>query len=335
MSINKVNGRYLVRLDRKGMPRVSRKFESKASAEEFEREFIKLHNPSGLLNVVTTMVDARQDNRTLRELIDIWYKYHGINLSDNVRTKASMEAAANAIGNPVARLFNPEDFVNWRFNRLQSGISGKTVNILHGYLSAMFIRLKKLKIIDYANPLEEVEFIKLQERQMSYLSKSQIQLLLETIKSGAVNQSTWYVTQICLRTGARWSEAEQLKRKQLHDCRVTYEFTKSKRTRTVPLDADFYAKLLVFCGYKNPDDRIFTNCIGSYTRSVKRAEINMPRGQKSHILRHSFASHFMINGGNILSLQKILGHSDITQTMKYAHLSPDHLNDAVKLNPLA
>jgi hypothetical protein len=41
-----------------------------------------------------------------------------------------------------------------------------------------------------------------------------------------------------------------------------------------------------------------------------------------------------MNGGNILTLQKILGHSDIKMTMRYAHLSPDHLADAITLNPI-
>lgn len=42
----------------------------------------------------------------------------------------------------------------------------------------------------------------------------------------------------------------------------------------------------------------------------------------------------MMSGGNILTLQKILGHRTITQTMIYAHFAPEHLIDAVKLNPL-
>jgi integrase len=44
-----------------------------------------------------------------------------------------------------------------------------------------------------------------------------------------------------------------------------------------------------------------------------------------HLLRHTFASHFVMNGGNILALQKILGHSDLKMTMIYAHLAPDFL----------
>jgi len=45
-------------------------------------------------------------------------------------------------------------------------------------------------------------------------------------------------------------------------------------------------------------------------------------------------SHFMMGGGNILVLQQILGHASITDTMKYAHFSPAHLDDAIRLNPL-
>ena len=41
------------------------------------------------------------------------------------------------------------------------------------------------------------------------------------------------------------------------------------------------------------------------------------------MLRHTFASHFMTAGGNILTLQKLLGHADLKMTMRYAPLGPD------------
>jgi site-specific recombinase XerC len=44
-----------------------------------------------------------------------------------------------------------------------------------------------------------------------------------------------------------------------------------------------------------------------------------------HDLRHTFASHYMMSGGNLYDLQKILGHADIKTTERYAHLSLDYL----------
>jgi len=43
----------------------------------------------------------------------------------------------------------------------------------------------------------------------------------------------------------------------------------------------------------------------------------------------------MVAGGNIVGLQRILEHSDIRITMRYAHFAPDQLEEAVTNNPLA
>ena len=52
------------------------------------------------------------------------------------------------------------------------------------------------------------------------------------------------------------------------------------------------------------------------------------------MLRHTFAYHFVITGGNILILQKMLGHASVTMTMRYAHLAQDHLQEALRCNPI-
>ncbi|PAU77751.1 hypothetical protein CK501_14955 [Halovibrio salipaludis] len=67
---------------------------------------------------------------------------------------------------------------------------------------------------------------------------------------------------------------------------------------------------------------------------MRRAGIELPQGQLTHICRHTYASHFVMNGGDILTLQRILGHSDIKLTMRYAHLSPDHLRSAIAYAPI-
>lgn len=67
-------------------------------------------------------------------------------------------------------------------------------------------------------------------------------------------------------------------------------------------------------------------------------ELNSQKGKRPLILikelRHTFVSHFMMNGGDILTLQKVLGHSDLKMTLRYSHLSPDYLTKVLELNPL-
>lgn len=112
---------------------------------------------------------------------------------------------------------------------------------------------------------------------------------------------------------------------------MTIVNTKSKRARSVPIDSvledarqDHFAR-----------HGTFSKCRNSFDQTIKTC-ITLPAGQASHVFRHTFASHFMMNGGDILTLQKILGHTSLamTMTMCYAHLSLDHLQDAVRFNPL-
>ncbi len=51
---------------------------------------------------------------------------------------------------------------------------------------------------------------------------------------------------------------------------------------------------------------------------------------KIHSLRHAFASHLVMSGVDLLTVQKLMGHSDIQTMMIYSHLAPDHLNGAIE-----
>ena len=62
----------------------------------------------------------------------------------------------------------------------------------------------------------------------------------------------------------------------------------------------------------------------SFKAALKRAGIEDFR---FHDLRHTFASHWVMRGGDLFKLQKILGHSSIEITLRYAHLAPHAFAD--------
>ncbi len=64
-------------------------------------------------------------------------------------------------------------------------------------------------------------------------------------------------------------------------------------------------------------------------------DIQLVEGQKTHVLQHTFASHFIMNGGNILVPRHIFGHANIREIMRHAHFAPDHLEEVAVLNPIS
>jgi integrase len=67
----------------------------------------------------------------------------------------------------------------------------------------------------------------------------------------------------------------------------------------------------------------------SFENAVKRAGIPHVR---FHDLRHTFASHLVMGGVDIRTVQELCsGHKDIRVTMRYAHLAPDHMRNAVRV----
>lgn len=271
------------------------------------------------------------DRRHLSDLVQLWYQGHGQHLRDGDRRKTALEAICEELSDPPAKDLKPADFLLWRDRRAKAGAKPKTLNNLQGYLNAVFNELRRTDIIDYDNPLGRVRPIRIRETELAYLEHDQIQELLEVIEKTSKNPHVHLVTRVSLATGARWSEAEGLDRRKVKSGKVYFTDTKSGRNRAVPISAALEADLV---DHFKRYGRFGTSTISAFRRALDKTSIVLPAGQAAHVLRHTFASHFIMNGGNILTLQRILGHANIQMTMRYAHLAPDHLEDAVRLNPL-
>ena len=122
--------------------------------------------------------------------------------------------------------------------------------------------------------------------------------------------------------------------RQIWQGRVTFTDTKSGKNRTVPIADELESELREHAKTQRLDGRLFTSSMGAFRRALGKTSIELPAGQAAHVLRHSFASHFVMNGGDILTLQKILGHSSVVMTMRYSHLAPEHFEACKGLNPL-
>lgn len=270
-----------------------------------------------------------KDNRKLLELVDSWYQLHGVTLSNGNRRYAILVEYAKALGNPVARNLDGALVARVRSQQLEAGLAPKTANNRLGYLKAVYNQLHELALIDYPSPVK-LRPIKLQEQALTYLTLFQIRELLQVLDSRPLSPHPPVIARICLATGARWGEAQALTPDRLGVGVITFANTKSKRVRSVPVDP----ALLDMLRRHWEKYGAFTQCMNGFRKALELVSFKLPAGQASHVLRHTFASHFIMNGGNIVTLQKILGHSSLTMTLRYAHLSPDHLSEAVRLNPL-
>lgn len=259
---------------------------------------------------------------------------HGKTLSSGEERKAKLLAVCERLGDPLASEFDKNLFASYRQRRLDGEwnakgkvkLSESTVNREQSYLHAVFSELKRMGEWAGDNPLDGVRQFKEGEQELSFLYPDEITRLLAACDESA-NKDLGLIVRICLATGARWSEAQDLRQSQILPNRITFTQTKSKKNRTVPI-SDNLQKLL-------PKARgsLFSPAYESFKHALKRARIELPQGQRTHVLRHTFASHFMMRGGNILILQQILGHSTILMTMRYAHFAPEHFDAAITLNP--
>lgn len=298
--------------------RVRKKFPTKTEAVQYERWVIATQNNKD-------WIEKPADRRQLSELIALWWRHHGQTLKDGAGAKRKLEKMDRDLGEPRADQLTPAFVSEFRSKRLEIGRKATTVNRECERLSAVFGTLIELKLFNDPNPLAELKKVREKVTEMGFLTVDEIRRLIAEL-SGDDQQ----LVKLCLSIGARWAEAVGLRTEHAIKDRVTFIDTKNGKNRTVPISHALFSEMT-----KDKSRMLFPEAnYMTILRCLKHVAPELPKGQAVHVLRHTFASHFMMNGGNILALQKILGHANIMQTMVYAHFAPDYLSDAVRFNPL-
>lgn len=321
MSIKKLeDGRYEVDVRPAGRngKRTRRIFTKKQEAISYEKYVIANHKSAEWQTKL-------KDKRRLSELAEIWWKFQGKNIRHAEHRYNEAKRAIKLMGDPAVCQITRSFLTYYCHERVASGVKASTINREIWQLSGMFTYLIDAGLFFSEHPFEGFKPLKVTVTEMSYLTQNEVDNLLDTLSG-----DNYLIAIFCLSTGARWGEAIKAKREHIIHNRITFFETKSGHKRTVPLSPEIVSLLL-----EGKESFLFPNAsYQEFCKVLKQAKPHMPNGQATHVMRHTFATHFMINGGNIITLQRILGHSKIAQTMTYAHFAPDYLDEAIKLNPL-
>ncbi|OLR63693.1 hypothetical protein BHF69_02350 [Anaerostipes sp. 992a] len=150
-------------------------------------------------------------------------------------------------------------------------------------------------------------------------------------KCSFVEYRTWVFENYLLATGNRISTALNLKIKDIDFSSgvIILRKTKSRKQQIIPLSdtlADVLTEYLVYRDGSG-DDYVFCNEFGehcasrTYQQAVSRYNIKRNVNKTScHLFRHTFAKKWILNGGDIFRLQKILGHSSIDIVKEYVNM---------------
>jgi integrase len=247
------------------------------------------------------------------------------------RDARSLKALAESFGDRYLAEITPEPIEAHKERRLQT-VKPATVNKELATLKHLYTLAMRWRYVN-RNPVREVKLLKEPPGRLRYLLPEQYFRLLHAC---ALRSPTLKAIMICARhTGMRqgeilsvtWSDVD------LRERTVTLRQTKNNELRMLPINDTLLSELRALPRPLDSQARVFDGWTRAaltmaFRRATKRAGI---ADFRFHDLRHDFASQLVMRGANLRTVQMLLGHKDLRMTTRYAHLSQEHLQEAVRL----
>jgi integrase len=232
-----------------------------------------------------------------------------------------------------------KDIENYKLSRVEK-VTASTVNRELALISNMFRKAVEWGYLKEV-PMAQMKKMKTGVQHFRYLAHEEMDKLLDACQQSPNPQLHVFVV-TAINTGMRLGEITALEWKDVDFKRGMISVdnkedhhTKNYEPRTIPMN-DQLTEVLAKHPRRLDSPYVFARKTGekfnkirtSFQNAVKRAKLPHVR---FHDLRHTFASHLVMGGVDIRTVQELLGHKDIRVTMRYAHLAPDHMKSAVRV----
>ncbi len=256
--------------------------------------------------------------------------YSKPNKRSSWRDEISVKHLESFFGTKSLYAITPLDVEQYKKKRVDE-VSPATTNRELACLKHIFNKANEWDKIE-SNPIASVKLFRVREGRIRYLEKEEIAKLIHTCPSYMKPMVI-----LALNTGMRKGEIFNLKWNDIDfRKRIIYVLvTKNNEIRKIPMNDITFKTLLrvrknprspyVFC--KNNGEP-YKDIRGGFKTALRRAGIKEFR---FHDLRHTFASHLVMAGVDLKTVQELLGHKTFTMTLRYSHLSPDHKRQAMDI----
>jgi len=212
---------------------------------------------------------------------------------------------------------------------------------IHGHVRTLraFFNWLVVEGLAQNNPAKDLKPPKVTRKVVSTLSDGEIGAILNTFSISPSDARNQTLFMILLDTGLRIGELVNLKMDDVHmDEGYLKVMGKGNKERIVPFgnNAQRALQRYLFRFRPKPNNPVTNNVFLSlssqpltansmklmFTRLAKRSGVCRLH---AHLCRHTFATRFLINGGDVFSLQQILGHSTLEMVRHYVNLASSHI----------